>query len=84
MSADIERADFDREAATVEQVEAMLPYQPGRAVPDAIRSAGSKMSNVMFNLSQANDSHNAKLYGELYREWDAAIRSAMWPTEQAK
>lgn len=49
--------------------------QPVQDVPDAIRSAGFKMSNVMFNLSQAKDSPNAKLYGELYREWDAAILS---------
>lgn len=52
---------------------------------ELLLSIGSNMSNVMFNLAQAKDSPDAKLFDELRRKWDAALsvyrRAA--PTEPA-
>ena len=48
-----------------------------RAEIAELRSVGSQMSNLCFNLSQANwqlEPHDRVLMGELYRKWDQIKR----------
>lgn len=63
------------------EIMAAVP-QPAAVVPEAVKLAGAKMANTMFNLSQDSAKFGHSLCASMKAmqvEWDAAIRAAHQP-----